>query len=128
MLLAISGTLGCSSTEVTGPEFDATDTASGSAALKIAITTDYENAQPETNITLEIPSKSQVYIEITNATGYHVRTLYDDVMEGGTNQIAWDGTNDDGRILGAGIYLLHAATSSYEAWAAFPVGLENIRD
>lgn len=124
-LLAVATLLvaGCSSQEVIGPADTHVDTDTDGVAPKITVTTDYSEAQPETHITFDLSKAGYVLFEITNATGYHVRTLVDDEIEAGSYSILWDIKNDDGEDIGGGIYLIHLVTSGYEVWTACYVGI-----
>jgi flagellar hook assembly protein FlgD len=71
-----------------------------------------------------LPKADHLYFEVTNATGYHVKTLVDDELEAGAHEVIWDATNDDGEGISSGIYLIHLATSDYEQWMASVVRME----
>ena len=45
-------------------------------------------------------------VEIYDVAGRRVRTLYRGAVAGGTTDIGWDGNNEDGRAVAAGIYLV----------------------
>ncbi|UCG61075.1 MAG: hypothetical protein JSV52_12205 [Candidatus Zixiibacteriota bacterium] len=114
---------GCSSTDV----LDAGSTVSAQPAdagtLKVTITSNNNAAQPETQIEFSVPESGPVFIEITNATGYHIRTLLDRSMEAGTYYVVWDGLNENGDEVNPSIYLFHIEASDREAWYPFAVNI-----
>jgi len=61
---------------------------------------------PETRIQFETRQPAQITIEVYNMLGQVVRTLCDQPFESGTHQLNWDGRNDSGETLAAGVYLL----------------------
>lgn len=123
VLVAALLSWGCSSQEVVGPATTTAEEHSNETVSKLTVTTHWDNAQPSTEIAFSLPKAGDVFLEITNATGYHVRTLVDEYLEAGSHSISWDGKNDDGEDIGAGIYLYHLATSDYESWVASAFGI-----
>ena len=117
-LMAAVLAVGCSSTEISGPDASTSENDSGDNSAKITITTTNNGSCPETNIEFDIAVAGEVYFEITNATGYHVRTLIDREMEAGSYYVMWDHTNDAGEDIDSGIYLFHLVTSDFESWQA----------
>ncbi len=111
--------MGCSSGDIFEPGGIVSGTSLDAAAPKIIITTDNSSPQPDTEIQFDVATAGNVYVEITNATGYHIRTLMDVAVEAGTHHILWDGTNDGGDNINPGIYIVHLATSDYETWRPF---------
>ena len=68
---------------------------------------------PETNITFALPNSDQVSLRIYNMLGQVVRA-YDLSNAGpGYHDIRWDGTNDEGFKVGAGVYLYQLQTREY---------------
>ncbi|MEW6410991.1 MAG: FlgD immunoglobulin-like domain containing protein [Candidatus Zixiibacteriota bacterium] len=115
--------IGCSSSEeLFGPEIAFTD-GSGGDNFKLTITTDYTGTCPLSGVEFDLPVASYVFFEVTNATGYHVRTLWDGEMVAGTHTLLWDGTNDDGEELGNAIYLYHLDAERFSMWMPFPWGI-----
>ena len=60
---------------------------------------------PTTQIMYDVPEQSLITIDIYNALGQHVKSLVNSEQLPGQYNIMWDGTNEDNRQLGAGIYL-----------------------
>ena len=66
---------------------------------------------PSTRIRLEIPAGgAQATLAIFDAAGRRVRSLVDGHLAEGRNDIAWDGRDDSGRILAAGVYACRLET------------------
>lgn len=66
---------------------------------------------PETHIRFEVPLNSSrpetIRLEVYNAAGQRVRTLYKDQLAGGVYEMTWDGRDDHGEALPSGSYFLH---------------------
>ena len=60
---------------------------------------------PITTITYELPVNRHVNISIFDMLGRRVRTLVDQEMGAGTKSLIWNATNDNGKPVGAGVYL-----------------------
>ena len=58
-----------------------------------------------TEITYSIQKPSFVSLEIVDLLGKRIRLLKSDYVEDGKHTVQWDGTNDEGKIAGNGIYL-----------------------
>ncbi len=59
-----------------------------------------------TQIFFFLPQREKVQIEIFNVLGQRVRELLNAPREHGQHAIAWDGTNDAGQRVAAGVYVL----------------------
>jgi len=56
---------------------------------------------------LELPTATEVTLRVYNTLGQEVRTLVDHSrMPAGRQRIGWDGTDDQGRSLASGLYLV----------------------
>lgn len=66
---------------------------------------------PETHIRFEVPVNSSrpeiIRLEVYNAAGQRMRTLYSGQLAGGAYEMAWDGRNGQGEALPSGTYFLH---------------------
>jgi len=60
---------------------------------------------PETSIGYDLASEGLVSIKIHDLRGALVKTLVNDVQPSGYKTIKWDGTNDRGQKVSAGLYL-----------------------
>ena len=59
---------------------------------------------PSTTIKYSLPARSFVYMEIFNAIGHKVKTLYSGEQQPGNHSILWNATDDNGTPVAAGIY------------------------
>jgi hypothetical protein len=64
-----------------------------------------------TKIAFELPQPSAVQFRIFNVLGQRVRTLFDGNLPLGRHEMIWDGTDDAGRPVVAGVYFYEVATS-----------------
>ena len=55
-----------------------------------------------------LPRPAVVRVDAYDVTGRHVRTIASGFRDAGTGDVAWDLRDDDGRALGAGVYLIRA--------------------
>ena len=60
---------------------------------------------PNTTIEYDIPRTDQVVLRIYDTLGREVRTLVNARQPAGFHQVVWDGRNQQGLIVGSGIYL-----------------------
>lgn len=56
-------------------------------------------------IPFTVPSDGHVTLVVYNLTGQRVRTLVDGRIIAGTHRVVWDGHDDDGSIVAAGVYI-----------------------
>jgi len=72
----------------------------------IAMTSCYPNPfNPETAVSFTLPNEQHVLIEVYNILGQKIIKLLDLKMPAGNHNIRWDGKNQFGEKVGAGIYL-----------------------
>jgi subtilisin family serine protease len=69
----------------------------------------------ETEILYQLPTASPVAIRVYNVAGQVVRTLVDAKQEAGYKRVTWDGRNDQGVRVGAGVYLYRMEAGSFMA-------------
>jgi hypothetical protein len=60
---------------------------------------------PSTKINYQVPSASQVTIEVFNVLGEKVATLVDEVKDAGYYNIVWNGRNDNNAPVASGMYI-----------------------
>jgi len=73
---------------------------------EFAIHQNYPNPfNPVTTIKYDLPENSQVQITIYDMLGRKVRTLVSGFENAGFNAVQWQGKNDFGRSVGAGVYI-----------------------
>ena len=70
---------------------------------------------PGTLIKYQLPEKAKVRLNIYNLLGQKVRTLVDAELEPGFKSIYWDGRDDFGRTVSAGVYIYELVAGSYVA-------------
>lgn len=59
---------------------------------------------PVTKIAYHVPHESEVTIRVYDVSGRVVTTLVDGVSEPGRHVAVWNGRNDQGEVVGSGIY------------------------
>jgi len=60
---------------------------------------------PLTQIAFDLPRTGQTRLVVYDVAGHLVRSLVDDVLSAGNHTVNWDGTDDTGRAVSAGVYL-----------------------
>lgn len=68
---------------------------------------------PSTNISYQIPVQSSVEVVVYSILGKKIRVLVDKNQAPGLYTIQWDGKNQDGEFVAAGIYLYRMRTGQY---------------
>jgi hypothetical protein len=68
---------------------------------------------PETDIRFSVPVEAQVRIRIYNVMGQLVRTLTEQRYSTGIHHLLWNGTNDNGMSVGAGVYFYRMEAQQY---------------
>lgn len=68
---------------------------------------------PMTNMQYDLPKPGHVTIDIFNSKGEHVKTLVDRNVGAGMQTVSWDGTDDFGRGVSAGLYLARMSAGDY---------------
>lgn len=69
-----------------------------------------------TELAFSIPAQASVTLKVHDVSGGLVRTLVDGALyHGGTHALLWDGRDDAGRELPAGVYYLQMTTNGFEA-------------
>lgn len=63
-----------------------------------------------TLISYQLPTNGRVEIVVYNMAGQKVRTLFDGMAQAGSHQVKWDGRNQSGQALSAGVYVLRLNT------------------
>jgi hypothetical protein len=59
---------------------------------------------PSTRIQFALPTKGHVSLKIYNVAGQLVKTLQDGVMDAGSHELTWDGSNNLGANVASGVY------------------------
>lgn len=68
---------------------------------------------PSTSIRFSLETSSRVEIDIYNIKGQKVRSLLNEPKAAGEHNIAWDGKDGSGRLMGSGVYYYRMRTGSY---------------
>ncbi len=70
---------------------------------------------PSTRIQFALPVKGHVSLKIYNVAGQLVKTLQDGVMDAGSHELTWDGSNNLGSNVASGVYFYKlSAGDNYE--------------
>lgn len=102
-----------------GKDFSITKSAAKTAASEslptgFALEQNYPNpfsqiprfaGNPETEIRFALPEAGQVTVKIFNTTGQEIRTLANAPFQAGYQTLRWDGRDQSGNAVAAGIYL-----------------------
>jgi flagellar hook assembly protein FlgD len=64
---------------------------------------------------LALAQKSSVRVEVLDLSGRVIRQLWDGTLGSGPHNFFWNGSDDDGREMPAGVYLVRAAVGSNHA-------------
>ena len=68
---------------------------------------------PTTAISFGLNEKQRVHLEIFDIMGRLIRKLLDADMQPGEHEISWDGRNQSGNNVAAGIYFYHIRAGAY---------------
>jgi hypothetical protein len=68
---------------------------------------------PQTRISFYLRQPGEVSIKVYNILGQEVRDLVDGYYQNGEHKIVWDGKDDGGREVAAGIYFYQIKTENY---------------
>jgi len=60
---------------------------------------------PSTIISYQLPAPGDVLLNVYSITGQHIKTLVDGPAAAGYRTAMWDGTDEQGRRVGSGVYL-----------------------
>jgi len=82
-----------------------------------ALQQNYPNPfNPQTTIQYDLPAACKVTVEIFNAVGQRIRLLSVAQSQGpGFVQVAWDGRDERGEMMGTGIYLYRVTAMAANA-------------
>ncbi len=79
----------------------------------------YQNSpnpfNPRTTISFSLAAAGPAKLLVYDITGRKVRTLVNGVQPAGTHQVIWDGTNDAGQKVPAGVYWSQLSAGSYNS-------------
>jgi len=63
-------------------------------------------ARSGTSLTLSLPARSRVRLDVLDVRGRRVRRLLDETRPAGTHRVIWDGRTDGGAAAAAGVYFV----------------------
>jgi len=70
---------------------------------------------PGTKIYFEIPSTQQVTVVVYNLLGQKVKTVLDEALPPGRHVLPWDGTDERGQAVPAGVYIYRIKAGQFIA-------------
>lgn len=87
---------------------------SGGATLVTRLFANQPNPfNPRTALRFSLARRQQTSLAIYDVSGRRVRDLVDDTLDSGMHEIVWDGTDDAGRALAAGVYWSQLTTLGF---------------
>ncbi len=99
---------------IEGPETGVDDL----VARELAISNFPNPFNPHTNVSFQMPSRGTADVRVYDAAGRLVRTLLDgDERDAGSHHVIWDGRDDAGRGVAAGVYFSRIIAGGREASA-----------
>ncbi len=87
------------------------DTDTPSIPKVLALYDNYPNPfNPETTISFDLPSETNVKLEIYNIKGQKVKTLKNGLLQAGNHKLVWDGKNSNSDQVASGLYFYRLVT------------------
>lgn len=81
---------------------------------EIALKQNYPNPfNPETNIEFQLPTATNVTLEVFNLLGQKVTTLVSGYRDAGYHTVRWNGTNDSGELVPSGVYFYRMTADDF---------------
>ena len=74
--------------------------------------------QAGTAVAFRLARPAEVRVAVFDVTGRAVRTLLDERRESGLQEVRWDGRDDQGRSMAAGVYLYRMIVDGVETGIA----------
>jgi len=91
-----------------------TDPHAGQLPSQYSLEQNYPNPfNPQTTIEYHLPSATTVTMEVSDASGRRIKTIVNNRLSPGLHQTTWDGTNDQGKVMSAGIYFYRLQTTDF---------------
>jgi len=79
--------------------------------VELALGQNYPNPfNPQTNIYFELPSRSDVTLDIFDVLGRKIASLVDEQLDAGSYSVIWDGRDNSGNMASSGIYFYRLST------------------
>ncbi len=87
---------------------------SGNLDLQYQLEQNYPNPfNPTTQIDFSVQKNGYTKLEIFNLLGQHVRTLLSEPLNAGSHRVQWDGLNENGKQVPAGVYLYRLQSRNF---------------
>ena len=86
----------------------------GTIPMKFSVSANYPNPfNPSTRFTISIPDRSNVSTSVFDLKGRRIATLLNSELDTGVYDLTWQGKNDIGSPVSAGIYILRVDAGKY---------------
>ena len=86
----------------------------GTVPMKFAVSANYPNPfNPSTRFTISIPEHSNVSVSVFDLIGRQVALLLNSKLDIGVYNLIWQGKNDTGSPVSAGVYILRVDAGKY---------------
>ena len=86
----------------------------GKPPTKYSLNNNYPNPfNPLTTISYDLPEDGFVNVTIYDILGRQVKTLVNGYQKAGYKSMKWNGTNDQGRMVSAGMYFYHLQSGKF---------------
>ena len=86
----------------------------GTIPMKFAVSANYPNPfNPSTRFTISIPDRSNVSTSVFDLKGRRIATLLNSELDTGVYDLTWQGKNDIGSQVSAGVYILRVDAGKY---------------
>jgi len=93
---------------------EALDVIDGMKPVTFTVSPNYPNPfNPSTNITVSLPERTFVNVSIYDLKGRRVSTLLNSMLEHGKYEVTWEGKNEYGLTVSAGVYILKVDARQY---------------
>jgi hypothetical protein len=106
--------------QVLNPQFEGGSIALESRAPSANLPTEFALSQnvpnpfnPSTQIQFALPKDAQVNLSVYNVLGQHVKTLVNDMMRAGMQNVTWDGTDNTGSVVASGVYFYKLSAGDF---------------
>ncbi|MCH8011494.1 MAG: T9SS type A sorting domain-containing protein [Candidatus Marinimicrobia bacterium] len=81
---------------------------------EFALRQNYPNPfNPVTTLRYDLPEQAFVTLVVYDLLGREVKTLVNRIEESGYKSVIWSGTNNNGQLVGAGVYLYRIQAGKY---------------
>jgi hypothetical protein len=88
----------------------------GKNPITFALGQNYPNPfNPNTVIGFTVPESGSVSLMVYDVLGRHVRTLVSQPYQAGLHSVGWDGRDDSGNMVSAGVYVYTIKSGKYTA-------------